>query len=39
MLTPSMFFSLGCLNCAFTIVMGAAGGHKKDWSLERKDIF
>lgn len=30
---------IGCINAALGIVMGAAGGHKKEWSQERKDIF
>ncbi len=32
-------FRLGCFNVAIGIIMGAAGGHKKEWSQERKDIF
>lgn len=32
-------YRLGCLNVALGIIIGAAGGHKKEWSQERKDIF
>ena len=32
-------FRIGCFNAALGIIMGAAGGHKKEWSQERKDIF
>lgn len=32
-------FRLGCFNTALGIIIGAAGGHKKEWSQERKDIF
>ncbi|EGR29343.1 inner membrane protein, putative [Ichthyophthirius multifiliis] len=30
---------LGCMNCAFLVIVGAAGGHKKEWTQERKDTF
>lgn len=32
-------YMLGCLSSSLGIVIGAAGGHKKEWSQERKDLF
>ncbi|KRX08286.1 hypothetical protein PPERSA_01747 [Pseudocohnilembus persalinus] len=34
-----MWLSIGCLSTTLLIGIGAAGGHKKEWSQERKDIF
>lgn len=34
-----MSFRLGCFNAALGIIIGAIGGHKKEWPQERKDIF
>ena len=39
MLVNKWAYKLGCLNAAFTIIVGAAGGHKETWSQDRKNTF
>lgn len=33
------WYTYGCLSSLVGIAIGAAGGHKKEWDAERKEVF
>lgn len=34
-----LWYTYGCISTIAGIIIGAAGGHKKEWNAERKEIF
>ncbi len=35
----NIFFKVGCLKAAASLVIASAGGHKHEWSPYRKDLY
>jgi len=35
----NIFFKIGCLKAAASIIVGAAGGHKYDWAPTKKQLY